>query len=120
MVDALQAGAKKLAVAPDAVGDEARQPLRFASVRAKKFTSTTSTAEVETRALGYLQAPGSSHSMAALVIYGRSGAGKTFVALHRMLEMIATQNDNETWVLRETPSLVLFVNEQLITNYLPT
>ena len=100
MVDALQAGAKKLAVAPDAVVDEARQHLRFASVRAKKFTSTTSTAEVETRALGYLQAPGSSHSMAALVIYGRSGAGKTFVLSKVMAESLSRRAAGEVTVIR--------------------
>ena len=55
-------------------------------MRAKKFTSTSSTKRVEDAAETYLSPPGAENGTAkeeesgtALVIYGRSGAGKTYL-----------------------------------------
>ena len=38
-----------------------------------------------------------------------AGAGKTFVALHRMLQVIAEKNDKGLWVPRDTGAVVIFV-----------
>ena len=78
MMASISAGAQKLAVEPDAVVEEAQQHLRFALVRAGKFTSTSSTKRVEDAAETYLSPPGAENGT-ALVIYGRSGAGKTYL-----------------------------------------
>lgn len=47
-----------------------------------------------------------------------AGAGKTFVALHRMLKEIAAQEDHSnSWVLRDKPSFVLFVARNPALSY---
>ena len=108
MMDALKAGTQKLAVAPDAVVDEACQHLRFALVREENFRSTTSTDEVEAAARGYLKpsdggsSGGSSgaQSTAALVIYGRSGAGKTYLLSKVMAEHLSSRAAGGVTVIR--------------------
>ncbi|MGB1600861.1 MAG: hypothetical protein ACPIOQ_49435, partial [Promethearchaeia archaeon] len=100
MVSSLKAGAQKLAVTPDAVVDEAKQHVRFALVREMKFTSTSSTAEVEAAAQGYLKASASAHSTTALVIYGRSGAGKTFLLSKVMSDHLSSRAAGQVTVIR--------------------
>ena len=87
MVASVDGGAKKLALVPDAVVEEARQHLAFALVRAGKFLSTTSTSKVESAAVEYLNgglwsttwrtveylSGGGVSTGKAFVIFGRSG-----------------------------------------------
>ena len=105
MVSSLQAAAQKLSVLPDAVVDEVRQHLHFAIVRAEKFTSTSSTAKVEGAARDYLQRSVSARdedagSHTALVIYGRSGAGKTFLLSKVMSDHLSSRAAGQVTVIR--------------------
>jgi hypothetical protein len=80
MMHSLCAGAEKLAVTPDPVVEETTQHLRFALVRAASFKSTDSTRQVEEAARKYLASSDVDGKQGkALVIYGRSGAGKTYL-----------------------------------------
>jgi hypothetical protein len=83
LTESIRSGAEKLAVKVDTVVDEATHHLRFALVRAKKFTSTQSTRKVENMAKAYLTTSsgedGNASDSNALVIHGRSGAGKTYL-----------------------------------------
>ena len=105
MVSSLQAAAQKLSVLPDAVVDEVRQHLHFAIVRAERFTSTSSTAKVEDAARDYLQRSVSATdedagSHTALVIYGRSGAGKTFLLSKVMSDHLSSRAAGQVTVIR--------------------
>jgi NACHT domain- and WD repeat-containing protein len=85
----LREAAQKRAVTPDELVDEVSRHLTFALERADKFTSTTSTAKVEAAALEYLSTFGAEgvgpSCTSALVVFGRSGAGKTYL-LSKVME----------------------------------
>jgi hypothetical protein len=83
----LREAAQKRAVTPDELVDEVLRHLKFALERAGKFTSTTSTTKVEAAAREYLSTSGAEgpSCTSALVICGRSGAGKTFL-LSKVME----------------------------------
>ena len=85
----LREAAQKRAVTPDELVDEVIQHLKFALERAGKFMSTTSTTIVEFAAREYLSTSGAAgvgpSCTSALVIFGRSGAGKTFL-LSKVME----------------------------------
>ena len=101
MVASVDGGAKKLALVPDAVVEEARQHLAFALVRAGKFLSTTSTSKVESAAVEYLSGSGGGASTGkALVIFGRSGAGKTYLLSKIMAECLRSRAAHGAVVMR--------------------
>ena len=101
MVASVDGGAKKLALVPDAVVEEARQHLAFALVRAGKFLSTTSTSKVESAAVEYLNGSGGGASTGkALVIFGRSGAGKTYLLSRIMAERLRSRSAHGAVVMR--------------------
>ena len=101
MVASVDGGAKKLALVPDAVVEEARQHLAFALVRAGKFLSTTSTSKVESAAVEYLSGSGGGASTGkALVIFGRSGAGKTYLLSKIMAEWLRSRAAGGAVVMR--------------------
>jgi len=89
IMESLREAAQKLAVTPDELVDEVIRHLKFALERAGKFTSTTSTTIVEFAAREYLSTSGAAgvgpSCTSALVIFGRSGAGKTFL-LSKVME----------------------------------
>ena len=109
MVESIQAGAQKLAVEADAVVEEVKQHLQFALIRAEKFTSTTSTMNVESAAANYLNVAHTDRSRSggdgvkegmALVIYGRSGAGKTYLLSKIMNECLKSRAAGGAVVIR--------------------
>ncbi len=85
----LREAAQKRVVTPDELVDEVSLHLKFALERADKFTSTTSTDKVEAVAREYLSTSGAGgvgpSCTSALVIFGRSGAGKTYL-LSKVME----------------------------------
>ena len=85
-IGSICAGAQKLAVALDAVVEETRQQLRFALVRSEGYISTNSTRRVEDAAETYLRS--GADTSTALVIYGRSGAGKTYLLSRVMAQCL--------------------------------
>ena len=89
-LDSMVAGLKASAVKPDAVVDEAAHHLRFASVRAGKFCSTESTQRVIAAAQRYISGASSGK---ALVIFGCSGSGKTYLLSQVIVDHILKNVD---------------------------
>jgi hypothetical protein len=109
MMKSIEAGAQKLAVEADDVAEEATQHLRFALIRAGKFTSTASTKEVESAAASYLNVTHTDGAASggdglkvgkALVIYGRSGAGKTYLVSKIMAQCLESRSAGGAVVIR--------------------
>ena len=106
MTRSIRAGAEKLAIAPDAVVEEAEQHLRFALVRAERFKSTDSTMKVERRAGDYLgtrsldRGSNSLSKGSALVVFGRSGAGKTYLLSKVMADCLRVRTAGGVVVIR--------------------
>jgi hypothetical protein len=73
------------AVTHDEVFEEARYHMHSASVRAAKFCNTESTQRVVEAVRGFL---GSGSGSSAFVVFGRSGAGKTYLMSQIMLDHI--------------------------------
>ncbi|KAJ1464102.1 hypothetical protein T484DRAFT_1923089, partial [Baffinella frigidus] len=92
-------GAQKLAVTRDDTVDEARHHLRFAVVRADKFCDTETTGKVVAAVQGYLSRR-PDESGQAFVVYGRSGAGKTYLMSEIMVEHIKEQAGKGCVVIR--------------------
>jgi RecA/RadA recombinase len=111
MMKSIHTGAQRLAVEADHVAEEGTQHLRFALIRAGKFTSTASTKEVESAAASYLNlnvtdtdgvasGGGGVKVGKALVIYGRSGAGKTYLLSKIMTECLKSRSVGGAVVIR--------------------
>jgi hypothetical protein len=109
MMKSIEVGAQKLAVKADDVAEEATQHLRFALIRAGKFTSTASTKEVESAAASYLSVTHTDGAASggdgvkvgkALVIYGRSGAGKTYLLSKIMAKCLKSRSAGGAVVIR--------------------
>jgi hypothetical protein len=104
MMASMKEAAQKLAVTPDEVVDEVILHLKFALERAGKFMSTTSTAIVETAALEYLSTSGAEgmgpSCTSALVIFGRSGAGKTYLFSKVMEQSLSSRQARGVTVIR--------------------
>ena len=100
----LREAAQKRAVTPDEEVDEVIRHLKFALERADKFTSTTSTTKVEAAALEYLSTSGAEgvgpSCTSALVIFGRSGAGKTYILSKVMKESLSRSRAAGVTVIR--------------------
>ena len=75
VLDSLDCAQEKLAVEPDPVADECRFHLLFAKVREVKYTPTPSSEQAFERVRVYLKGPGGR----PVVVFGPSGAGKTYV-----------------------------------------
>ncbi|KAJ1482692.1 hypothetical protein T484DRAFT_1803187 [Baffinella frigidus] len=92
-------GAQKLAVTRDETVDEAGHHLRFAVVRADKFCDTETTGKVVAAVQEYLsRRPDGSGQ--AFVVYGRSGAGKTYLMSKIMVKHIKEQAGKGVVVVR--------------------
>jgi len=109
MMKSIETGAQKLAVDADDVAEEVTQHLRFALIRAGKFTSTSSTKEVESAAESHLNVTHTDGAASggdglkvgkALVIYGRSGAGKTYLLSKIMAECLQSRSAGGAVVIR--------------------
>ena len=103
MIASLDSGAQKLAVKPDETVDEANHHLRFALVRARKCISTSAADNrVATVANNYLK-PSFCEiggSLNALIIYGRSGSGKTSLLSKILSDWLPTRASGEVIVIR--------------------
>jgi len=91
LADSLLEGAREVSVAPDAVVEEAARHLRFALERADKFCETESTRRVTDGIEQYLRrddGQGGEGGASALVVWGKSGAGKTYLMSKMVSEVI--------------------------------
>jgi len=122
----IKSSANALSLTPDPVVDEAAQHLRFGLERDKRFTSTATSAEIEKRIRDYLLAPCAEATGAALVVHGRSGAGKSYLLSKIMAEYLRNQCDGGVFLIRflgTTPmssnvqALLTSICEQLLRVY---
>ena len=91
LADSLLEGAREVSVAPDAVVEEAGRHLRFALERADKFCETESTRRVTDGIEEYLRGgdgQGGEGGCTALVVWGKSGAGKTYLMSKKVSDVI--------------------------------
>jgi WD40 repeat protein len=83
LLDSLDRVEARLAVTPDPLIDEARLHLAFAKLRAERFSPTGSSSAALDRAMGWMREVGGK----TYVLYGLSGAGKTYVVAKLMVEL---------------------------------
>jgi WD40 repeat protein len=83
LLDAFDRIEARLAVTPDPLIDETKRHLAFAKLRADCFSPTGSSSAALDRALGWMREPGGK----TCVLYGPSGAGKTYVVAKLMVEL---------------------------------
>ena len=108
MMKSIDGAAERLAVEPEPIVDEATQHLRFALKRGMAFKATKSTQGVEAVIAAYLVSDASSYQdvdssmqfskfdiSKPLVVYGVSGAGKTYLISKIMSDFLITSADND-------------------------
>ena len=107
MMKSIDAAAERLAVEPEPIVDEATQHLRFALKRGMAFKATKSTQGVEAVIAAYLVSVASSYKdvdsssmrfdiSKPLVVYGVSGAGKTYLISKIISDFLDKSADNDT------------------------
>jgi WD40 repeat protein len=87
LLESLDSIENRLALAPDPLNDEAKQHLAFAKLRAERFSPTGSSRAALDRAKEWmLEAVGKT-----FILYGPSGAGKTYVVAKLVSDLISEE-----------------------------
>jgi len=83
VLDSMDSIESQLAVAPDPLNDEAKRHLAFAKLRAQRFSPTGSSSAALYRAKEWIREAGGK----TYVLYGPSGAGKTYVVAKLVMDL---------------------------------
>ena len=94
LLDSLDKTEARLAIAPDPLNDEIKLHLAFAKLRAERFSPTGSSSAALDRAKEWMRELGGKTN----VLYGPSGAGKTYVVAKLVVDLSTA--DSTTCVVR--------------------